>query len=181
MPSTIPNPALLAALKAQEAMKPQLSPGPQPVTSGPGHSPPSEALTASLAAREAQSGAMGAGYVGEVPEAKPLVSGALAAVAGLVATLGAIAAPLIPAPWGGLVGAAALVAGLLAGIPLATPKWAEGKPLVPVTLVPTLATAGAGLASLVPSLPVGYLQSGGLALAALLLALAGKALPTPRA
>jgi len=179
--SLIPNPALLAALKAQEAMKPHLSPGPQPVTSGPGHSPPSEALTASLAARESQSGAMGAGYVGEAPEAKPLVSGTLAAVAGLVATVGAIAAPLIPAPWGGLVGAAALVAGLLAGIPLSTPKWAEGKPLVPVTLVPTLATAGAGLASLVPSLPPGYVQSGGLALAALLLALAGKTLPPPKA
>jgi hypothetical protein len=53
--------------------------------------------------------------------------------------------------------------------------------MAPVALVPALATAGAGLASLVPSLPAGYLQSGGLALAALLLALAGKTLPPPKA
>lgn len=181
MSDTIPNPALLAALKARDELELKLSPGPQPVTSGPGHPPPSEALTAALAAREGQPGALGTGYVGTVPEAKPLVSGALAAVAGLVATVGAIAAPLIPAPWGGIVGAAALVAGLLSGVALTPPKWSEGKPLVPLTLVPALTTAGAGLASLVPSLPAGHLQSGGLALAALLLALAGKALPQPKA
>ncbi len=145
MPDTIPNPALAAALRAQEALEFKLSRGPQPVTSGPGHSPPSEALTASLAAREAQSGAMGEGYVGTLPEGKPLVSGALAAVAGLISAGGMLAAPALPMPWALIVGGVALLAGWLAGQPLKVPEWMASKPILPLTIAPTVGTLSVSL------------------------------------
>ncbi len=171
------NPALDAALRAQEAIRPTLSPGPQPVTSGPGHSPPSEALTASLAAREGQSGAMGDGYVGTPPESKPLVSGALAAVAGMLSAGGMMVAPALPMPWSIIVGAVALFVGWLAGQPLKVPEWMASKPILPLTIAPAVGTMGVSLAAYAAVLPEGWIQRGLLLVSVAAMILGGKTAP----
>lgn len=110
----------------------------------------------------------------------PLVSGKLAAVAGVLATIFAAAASWAPsltflpswAPFA--LWALASIAALLVGTAL--PEY-KGGPVVAVTAVPALLAVSAGLKTVASQLPPGAVQSVVLFLSILVDALAGKALP----
>lgn len=112
---------------------------------------------------------------------QPLVPGWAGWVAaGLAGLLGLVAAmPFIPPPFNGLCGILAFIAATLGGLSAAPPSLTSSKPVVPLTLVPTLGSLAAVAADIASSLPDGWphrlLYFGALILAWL----TGKVLPTP--
>jgi len=91
--------------------------------------------------------------------------------------VGLMAAPALPMPWGLIVGGVALLAGWLAGQPLKVPEWMASKPILPLTIAPTVGTLGVSLAAYAASLPAGWLQKGLLLASAAAMILGGKAAP----
>lgn len=166
--ASLPNPALTAALEAREVDVSHV-----PVNAGP---VPTFVPLAPLAPVTPE-----APIQFTVPPAvtKPLVPGWAAMFAGLFAVLATPAAVLLPAPFGAGVAALGILAGALAGLPAKMPRFAEGRPLVPLALVPACGSASALLFSFATSLPEGKLKAGLFLGAALFAIAAGKASPAP--
>lgn len=111
------------------------------------------------------------------PASKALVSGPVAAVLAVLATVGGFAAGILPAPYSLAVGVLALALAAIAGVGIKVPAITQGKPLVSAALVvPCIALAGI-LAQLVPTLPDGPVRGLAAAGAVLLFGLAGVPVP----
>lgn len=108
---------------------------------------------------------------------KPLLSGLAATIVGTLGTLAAAASPVVPAPWGALVGIVGFLAAALAGLSVAAPKVTEGRPLLQGVAL-TIATGALSLlVQFYSVIPAGWPQSVALGVAALLAWLTGRALP----
>ena len=65
----------------------------------------------------------------------------LVAVAGVLTTALYLVSSFVPPPWGLLAYGLSFVAALLAGVGIDAPKFVTGKPVVPLTVVPVVASA----------------------------------------
>jgi NaMN:DMB phosphoribosyltransferase len=108
---------------------------------------------------------------------KPLLSGLAATILGTVGTLAAAVSPVVPAPWGALVGIVGFLLAALAGLAVAAPKVTEGRPILQGVALAAAAMVLSALERFYDVIPVGWPQSVALASAALLAVLTGKALP----
>jgi hypothetical protein len=113
------------------------------------------------------------------PGPQPLVSGVLAAVAGVVAVALPLAAPFLPPPFSGLAVVLAFVAAFLAGVPVKPPALVASKPVVGQALVPALGGLVPVLAQVSQSL-TGTAQAVVYGVALLVAWLAGVAMPQPK-
>lgn len=116
-----------------------------------------------------------------VHEARPLISGPLAAVLATLAAVGAFTAGILPAPGSWILAALACVLALVAGVTgFRVPDFAVGRPLVKASLVAPLTTIAGFVVDYAFTLPEGYVKGGLTVLAIVCVGLAGVPLPRPR-
>ncbi len=108
---------------------------------------------------------------------KPLLSGTAALIVGLIGIIAAAVSPIIPAPWGALVGILGFLAAVLAGNAAVPPTVTAGKPILQGALLALAGSLEAVLHQFYALIPAGWPQSLAMGLAALLAWLTGKALP----
>jgi hypothetical protein len=108
---------------------------------------------------------------------KPLLSGLAATILGTVGTLAAAVSPVVPAPWGALVGIVGFLLAALAGLTVAAPKVTEGRPVLQGVALTVATGALSVLVQFYPVVPAGWPQSVALGVGALLAWLTGHALP----
>lgn len=113
-----------------------------------------------------------------VPAALPSpITGTAALVVGTIGGIIAAASPFVPAPWSLPVAVLGFLAASLAGISAATPKVAEGKPVLQGSALAVVTTVLTLLVQFFPMIPAGWPQSIALGAGALLAWLTGHALP----
>jgi hypothetical protein len=114
-------------------------------------------------------------------QVRPLLSGVLAAVIGVLGTVATFAAGtgLIPWPYSLAVAVVGMAAALLTGTFSKVPNLAVGRPLIPLTLIPSAVAISGYLVDLAVSIPEGFSRGAALAGAALASWLAGKVFTPP--
>lgn len=115
------------------------------------------------------------------PKEQPMkVPAWLVAVAGVLTTGLYLVHTLLPPPWGLVAYGLAFVSAFLAGVGIQAPKFVTGKPLVPLTVVPIIASLVPLLVSFAGSLQPGVVKSALELLAIVAVTLAGLPLDTAR-
>jgi hypothetical protein len=108
---------------------------------------------------------------------KPLFSGTIAVVLGTVGVMMLLAAPVIPSPWGLLLGVAGFVIASLAGHAATPPSWAAGSPILQGTALAIGKAVYSVIAVVAVALPAGWPQSLAFGAVGLLALLVGYASP----
>jgi hypothetical protein len=104
----------------------------------------------------------------------------LVAVAGALTTALYLASSVLPPPWGLLAYGLSFVAALLVGVGIQAPKFVTGKPVVPLTVVPVIASLVPALVAYAQTMPEGYPKHAVQLLAVVATSLAGLPLDTAR-